>query len=310
MDASGHSPYSSAQANLSGGLSIPGIPSSVAIGQNLTGVLGQGFNNGPPQFIQSSSTHRLDSSNSDMSHLKSLQPEERGDNLTGGSILEAAKLMQLKVDPSEEVESAPSRETSQGNSVAVSSEEQSARTLKKPRLVWTPQLHKRFVDAVAQLGIKHAVPKTIMQLMNVDGLTRENVASHLQKYRLYLKRMQGLSSDGPSSSDHLFASTPVPPSLTASAHFLVSQHGQHHDHAFGPVHNGALPRVLGNGVHHYSANISPSLSSFHGVNARAGFSTLGRLPHSPMLTGAEQGYMQQSSSQPGHMLTLFPSSGV
>ncbi|MFQ6623116.1 hypothetical protein Gotur_001776 [Gossypium turneri] len=68
-----------------------------------------------------------------------------------------------------------------------------ARTLKRPRLVWTPQLHKRFVDAVAHLGIKNAVPKTIMQLMSVDGLTRENVASHLQKYRLYLKRMQGLS---------------------------------------------------------------------------------------------------------------------
>ncbi|CDY08579.1 BnaA05g28150D [Brassica napus] len=65
-----------------------------------------------------------------------------------------------------------------------------ARTLKRPRLVWTPQLHKRFVDAVAHLGIKNAVPKTIMQLMSVDGLTRENVASHLQKYRLYLKRMQ------------------------------------------------------------------------------------------------------------------------
>jgi two-component response regulator (ARR-B family) len=26
--------------------------------------------------------------------------------------------------------------------------------------------------------------------MNVEGLTRENVASHLQKYRLYLKRLQ------------------------------------------------------------------------------------------------------------------------
>ncbi|KAK4788906.1 hypothetical protein SAY86_020225 [Trapa natans] len=89
----------------------------------------------------------------------------------------------------------------------------SARTLKRPRLVWTPQLHKRFVDVVAHLGIKNAVPKTIMQLMNVDGLTRENVASHLQKYRLYLKRMQGLSSEGPSSSDQLFASTPVPQSL-------------------------------------------------------------------------------------------------
>ena len=36
-----------------------------------------------------------------------------------------------------------------------------------------------------------AVPKTILQLMNVEGMTRENVASHLQKYRLYLKRIQG-----------------------------------------------------------------------------------------------------------------------
>ncbi|KAL2471317.1 Transcription factor LUX [Abeliophyllum distichum] len=87
----------------------------------------------------------------------------------------------------------------------------SAKTLKRPRLVWTPQLHKRFVDVVAHLGLKNAVPKTIMQLMNVEGLTRENVASHLQKYRLYVKRMQGLSNEGPSASDHLFASTPVPP---------------------------------------------------------------------------------------------------
>ncbi|WOL03188.1 Cytochrome P450 [Canna indica] len=98
-----------------------------------------------------------------------------------------------------------------------------ARTLKRPRLVWTPQLHKRFVDAVAHLGIKNAVPKTIMQLMSVDGLTRENVASHLQKYRLYLKRMQGLSTSGGAGSggggpisaadaatDQLFASAPVP----------------------------------------------------------------------------------------------------
>ncbi|XP_047326714.1 transcription factor PCL1-like [Impatiens glandulifera] len=92
----------------------------------------------------------------------------------------------------------------------------SGKATKRPRLVWTPQLHKRFVDVVAHLGIKNAVPKTIMQLMNVEGLTRENVASHLQKYRLYLKRMQGLSNEGPSSSDHLFASTPVPQSLHES----------------------------------------------------------------------------------------------
>ncbi|CAI0439906.1 unnamed protein product [Linum tenue] len=115
-----------------------------------------------------------------------------------------------------------------------------ARTLKRPRLVWTPQLHKRFVDAVAHLGIKNAVPKTIMQLMSVDGLTRENVASHLQKYRLYLKRMQGLSSGGGgggggggglSATDHLFASSPVP------AHFLHPGRPPNSDHflPFVPV---------------------------------------------------------------------------
>ncbi|XP_024182172.1 transcription factor MYBC1 [Rosa chinensis] len=120
-----------------------------------------------------------------------------------------------------------------------------ARTLKRPRLVWTPQLHKRFVDAVAHLGIKNAVPKTIMQLMSVDGLTRENVASHLQKYRLYLKRMQGLSAgtggggggggSADPATDHLFASSPVPahflhPGRPNSDHFLpfVPVALQHH----------------------------------------------------------------------------------
>ncbi|CAF1696387.1 hypothetical protein Bca4012_000226 [Brassica carinata] len=102
-----------------------------------------------------------------------------------------------------------------------------ARTLKRPRLVWTPQLHKRFVDAVAHIGIKNAVPKTIMQLMSVEGLTRENVASHLQKYRLYLKRMQsgeGGRGGNVGESDHLFASSPVP------AHFLHPTGRQSSDH--------------------------------------------------------------------------------
>lgn len=116
-----------------------------------------------------------------------------------------------------------------GNTIENGGEDGSARTLKRPRLVWTPQLHKRFVDVVAHLGIKSAVPKTIMQLMNVGGLTRENVASHLQKYRLYLKRVQGLSTEDPSPSDHLFASTPVPQSLHESTG--QSSHGHGHGHA-------------------------------------------------------------------------------
>ncbi|OIW18399.1 hypothetical protein TanjilG_31539 [Lupinus angustifolius] len=65
--------------------------------------------------------------------------------------------------------------------------------LKKPRVVWSVELHQQFVAAVEQLGIDKAVPKKILELMNVPGLTRENVASHLQKYRLYLRRVSGVS---------------------------------------------------------------------------------------------------------------------
>ncbi|KAM0067289.1 putative transcription factor MYB-HB-like family [Helianthus debilis subsp. tardiflorus] len=76
---------------------------------------------------------------------------------------------------------------------ALRAEDSSAtRASKRPRLVWTPQLHKRFVDVVAHLGVKNAVPKTIMQLMNVEGLTRENVASHLQKYPALFKADAGV----------------------------------------------------------------------------------------------------------------------
>ncbi|KAH7542414.1 transcription factor PCL1 [Ziziphus jujuba] len=131
-----------------------------------------------------------------------------------------------KIDSAEEADSAFRTENS--------TDDPSARTLKRPRLVWTPQLHKRFVDVVAHLGIKNAVPKTIMQLMNVEGLTRENVASHLQKYRLYLKRMQGLSTEGPSSSDPLFASTPVPQSLHESGGSGHSN-GHGNGHMAGPI---------------------------------------------------------------------------
>jgi len=34
---------------------------------------------------------------------------------------------------------------------------------KKTRLVWTPELHKRFLFAVERIGLKVAVPRTILQ---------------------------------------------------------------------------------------------------------------------------------------------------
>lgn len=86
-------------------------------------------------------------------------------------------------------------------------------TQKKPRVVWSVELHQKFVAAVNQLGIEsefftdnnkifaevtkrvtfsnimhlcfaEAVPKRILDLMNVERLSRENVASHLQAREL------------------------------------------------------------------------------------------------------------------------------
>jgi SHAQKYF class myb-like DNA-binding protein len=91
--------------------------------------------------------------------------------------------------------------------------------VKRPRLVWTPQLHRRFVDVVAHQGIKAAVPKTIMQLMKVEGLTRENIASHLQRYRLYVKRIhRGRRRTSPTPT----TTTSSPPSQSPKVVGLVA----------------------------------------------------------------------------------------
>ncbi|XP_042008320.1 two-component response regulator ORR21-like [Salvia splendens] len=117
-------------------------------------------------------------------------------------------------------------------------------TSKKARVVWSVELHQQFVTAVNQLGIDKAVPKRILELMNVPGLTRENVASHLQKFRLYLKRLSmvvhqqvGLSSSycGPVEQNlklaslgriefqALAASGQLPPPTLAALHAELSR---------------------------------------------------------------------------------------
>ncbi|KAI3925729.1 hypothetical protein MKX01_003288 [Papaver californicum] len=51
---------------------------------------------------------------------------------------------------------------------------------KKRRVIWTAELHNHFLDAIEKLGVDKGVPKRILEYMKVPGLTRENVASHLQ----------------------------------------------------------------------------------------------------------------------------------
>ncbi|XP_062203660.1 transcription factor HHO6-like [Phragmites australis] len=71
---------------------------------------------------------------------------------------------------------------------------QQQQTQRKARRCWSPELHCRFVAALQQLGgAQVATPKQIRELMKVDGLTNDEVKSHLQKYRLHTRRA---SSDG------------------------------------------------------------------------------------------------------------------
>ncbi|XP_043716765.1 two-component response regulator-like APRR2 isoform X2 [Telopea speciosissima] len=66
---------------------------------------------------------------------------------------------------------------------------------RKIKIDWTPELHKRFVQAVEQLGVDQAIPSRILELMKMDGLTRHNVASHLQKYRMHRRHIMPKEDD-------------------------------------------------------------------------------------------------------------------
>ncbi|TXG60999.1 hypothetical protein EZV62_012362 [Acer yangbiense] len=63
---------------------------------------------------------------------------------------------------------------------------------KKPRFKWPSELHRKFVNAVQQLGdVVH--PKKLLKIINEPGLTRDQVASHLQKYRRILEKQKEAS---------------------------------------------------------------------------------------------------------------------
>ncbi|OEL24245.1 putative transcription factor GLK2 [Dichanthelium oligosanthes] len=66
---------------------------------------------------------------------------------------------------------------------------------RKVKVDWTPELHRRFVEAVEQLGIDKAVPSRILEIMGIQCLTRHNIASHLQKYRSHRKHLMAREAE-------------------------------------------------------------------------------------------------------------------
>ncbi|XP_008241541.1 PREDICTED: uncharacterized protein LOC103339953 [Prunus mume] len=72
---------------------------------------------------------------------------------------------------------------------------QQQQPFRKQRRCWSPELHRRFIESLQQLGgTQVATPKQIRELMQVDGLTNDEVKSHLQKYRLHVRKLPASSA--------------------------------------------------------------------------------------------------------------------
>ncbi|MFS7923162.1 putative transcription factor MYB-HB-like family [Helianthus anomalus] len=94
---------------------------------------------------------------------------------------------------------------------------------RKARRCWSPELHRRFLHALQQIGGAHiATPKQIRELMKVDGLTNYEVNSHLQKYHLHTKRPSPTTHSNNNSQTPQFVVVgdiwmPQPPEYTTMA---------------------------------------------------------------------------------------------
>ncbi|XP_030531760.2 two-component response regulator ORR24-like [Rhodamnia argentea] len=89
---------------------------------------------------------------------------------------------------------------------------------RKSKVVWNTGLHDLFLHAINYIGLDKAVPKRILEFMNIPGLTRENVASHLQKYRIFLKKVAVGDNGAPRARARASSSYGEAPSSSSTSH--------------------------------------------------------------------------------------------
>mmetsp|Transcript_24530 Transcript_24530/g.68262 ORF Transcript_24530/g.68262 Transcript_24530/m.68262 type:complete len:405 (-) Transcript_24530:340-1554(-) len=162
---------------------------------------------------------------------------------------------------------------------------------KKQRVIWSPEMHQQFVNAVNQLGIDKAVPKRILDLMNIEGLTRENVASHLQKYRLYLKRMASTQDSSQAASDLM---------TTSSENFGALMGGQQM-----PLHSAQPGSVQQQQVHYLAQQQQPSSGPMQHMPGQipGAQSHMGMVPANQMQMHQQQVIQMSNGS---HVLVTMP----
>ncbi|XP_075478261.1 myb family transcription factor EFM-like isoform X3 [Primulina tabacum] len=144
---------------------------------------------------------------------------------------------------------------------------------RKARRCWSPDLHRRFVTALQMLGGSQSVatPKQIRELMKVDGLTNDEVKSHLQKYRLHTRRPSPNSQTTPATPQVVvLGGIWVPPEYAAAAAAhggaqASALYGAHTNtaHHVSPVFCSAPPQV----AHEiYPAIAAPSQPPNHHIH--------------------------------------------
>lgn len=116
---------------------------------------------------------------------------------TNNSVLLTKTADNTKLVPS----SAPNSQPNIRNGAPQQGQPPHQQTSRKQRRCWSTELHRRFVNALQQLGGSQvATPKQIRELMQVDGLTNDEVKSHLQKYRLHTRRLPSSNASSANQS--------------------------------------------------------------------------------------------------------------
>ncbi|GFP94586.1 transcription factor pcl1 [Phtheirospermum japonicum] len=171
-------------------------------------------------------------------------------------------------------------------------EEKEGQSQRKTRRSWSPELHTRFLQALQQLGGSHvATPKQIRELMKVDGLTNDEVKSHLQKYRLHTRRPSPSTHNNNNNNNtqrHQFVVVGgiwVPPEYAAMAATTKSEAGP----------RGAAPK----GIYAPVASLPPP---FHETSS----SPKQRRNHSDDRGDDSHSYSPATSSSSGHKTNVSP----
>ncbi|CAK9168612.1 unnamed protein product [Ilex paraguariensis] len=133
----------------------------------------------------------------DDNSVKDEEDKVSGSGFGSGSSLNQGEEIVSKRDEPVGVHGSP-KEVHKGRKSSTQSKNSQGK--RKVKVDWTPELHRRFVQAVEQLGVDKAVPSRILEVMGIDCLTRHNIASHLQKYRSHRKHLLAREAEAASWS--------------------------------------------------------------------------------------------------------------